>query len=384
MSSVDFSKHRERFPIFAERTYFATQCMGPFPAEGYRDIEAYVATRRLHNRALGAWLDKIDEVTGLIERLLDAPAGSVALRDSNTACQAAIAACLQPTQRRNRIIVSSLDFHSALHLWRAQERRGFEIVVVPSEDGCSISAEAIVRQIDERVAAVAVSLVSRNSALLDAAPVIAAAHEFGAIVVLDAYQAVGVVPLHVGQLGADVVVGGTHKWLCGETGLAFMYVDPKLSERSLPAYPGWFGHAELHAFVHTHEFVDSYVPSPGAKRFQQGTPAMEAIYGARAGLQFVLEVGVKAISERNSALLQYLIHGCERRGFVVRTPTAATSHAGGICLAPSDPERVVEALAAQGIDVDQRRKLLVRLAPHPCVTEEECERVLSALETCMQ
>ena len=63
MTAVDFSKHRERFPIFAERVYFATQCMGPFPAEGYRDIEEYLASRRLHNRALGSWLDKIEEIT---------------------------------------------------------------------------------------------------------------------------------------------------------------------------------------------------------------------------------------------------------------------------------------------------------------------------------
>ena len=318
-----------------------------------------------------------------MERLLSAPAGSVALRDSNTACQAAIAGALQPSPRRNRIIVSELDFHSALHLWRAQERRGFEVVVVPSRDDCSITEQDILQHLDERVVAVAVALVSRNSALLNAAPVIAAAHEVGAIVILDAYQAVGVVPLDVSSLGADVVVGGTHKWLCGETGLAFMYVARALSERLSPAYPGWFGHADLHAFVHTHEFVDSYVPVAGARRFQQGTPAMEAIYGARAGLRFVLEVGVKAIAERNSALLDYLIRGCERRGFVVRTPAAATAHAGGICLGPSDPERVVQALAAQGIDVDQRRKLLVRLAPHPCVTEDECERVLTALENCM-
>jgi kynureninase len=380
MSAVDFSKYRARFPIFAERLYFASQCMGPFPAEGFRDLEEYVATRRLHSRALGAWLDRIEEVTGLIEQLLGAPSGSVALRESATACQGAFISAIKPTPKRNRIVVTALDFHSSLHLWRAQERRGFEVIVVPTEDQCTIESDAIVKAIDDRVAVVAVSLVSRNSALLDVAPVIAAAKDAGALVVLDAYQAVGVLPLAVETLGADVVVGGTLKWLSGETGLAFMYVKPSLSENLLPGYPGWFGHSELHAFVHSHEFVDQFVPMPGARRFQQGTPPVEPVYGARAGLRFVLEVGVEAMREKNNLLTDYLFAGCVAQGIDVRTPKAAAERAGGICLGVKDPEAVVEALAKEGIDVDQRRKLLVRLAPHPCSTLEDCDRVLAALE----
>jgi kynureninase len=381
MSSLDFSRYRDRFPIFRERIYFACQCMGPFPADGYRDLEEYVGTRKLHSRALGAWLERIEEVTGLIEQVLVAPSGSVALRDSATACQAAIAASLTPTAKRNRIVVSALDFHSSLHLWRAQERRGFEIVVVPpAADGFSVASEDVVARIDERVAAVAISTVSRNSALVDIAPILEAARGAGALSVLDAYQAVGVLPIDVSTLGADVVVGGCLKWLSGETGLAFMYVRPSLSEQTLPGYPGWFGHSELHAFVHTHEFIDQYAPMPGARRFQQGTPGMAPIYGARAGLRFVLEVGVQAMRERNSALTEYLFERCMERGFAVRTPRAGSERVGGICLAPPDPEATVEALAAEGIDVDQRRRTLVRLAPHPCATFEECDRVVAVLE----
>jgi kynureninase len=381
MNVPDFARHRDKFPIFAERIYFACQCMGPFLAEGERDLEAYVASRKLHSRTLGQWLDRIEEVTRLIEELLNAPSGSVALRDCATACQAAIASALAPAGRRNRILVSALDFHSSLHLWFAQEQRGFEIVVVPpAPDGFSVLPEDVLSHIDERVAVVAISTVSRNSALLDVSSIVRKAHEMGALVVLDAYQAVGVLPLDVASLDADVVVGGTLKWLSGETGCAFMYVRPSLSERLVPAYPGWFAHSELHAFVHTHEFIDRFVPIPGARRFQQGTPAMAPIYGARAGLRFVLEVGVAAMRARNSELTEHLFQRCLERGFDVLTPRAGSERVGGICLGLPDPEAVVEALARHGIDVDQRRKTLLRLAPHPCATIDECDRVVSTLE----
>ena len=380
MTSLDFSSYRDRFPIFRERLYFASQCMGPFLADGQRDLEEYIATRQLHSRALGAWLERIEEVTRLVEQLLGAPSGSVALRDSATACQAAIAASLSPSGKRNRIVVSALDFHSSLHLWVAQEQRGFEIVVVPpAADGFSVRPEDVVSRIDERVAAVAISMVSRNSALLDVRNIIAAARTYGALSILDAYQAIGVVPLDVQALGADVVVGGTHKWLSGETGLSFMFVRPELAERLYPGYPGWFGHSEIHAFVHTHAFIDRFAPMPGARRFQQGTPAMAPIYGARAGLKFVLEVGAAAMRERNSVLTERLFEQCLAAGFEVRSPRAGTDRAGGICVGLPDPEAAVEALAAEGIDVDQRRQTLLRIAPHPCATVEECDRVVATL-----
>lgn len=380
MTSVDFPAQREKFPIFAERLYFASQCMGPLLAEGIADLAEYVAKRQLHSRALGAWLERIEEVTQLIERLLGAPSGSVALRDSATACQAAIAASLRPQGKRNRIVVSALDFHSSLHLWFAQEQRGFEIVVVPpAADGFSVAPVDVLKLIDERVVAVAISTVSRNSALLDTSGIVAAARAAGALSILDAYQAVGIVPLDVRTLDADVVVGGTLKWLSGETGLGFMYVRPELSERLVPAYPGWFGHSEIRAFVHTHAFIDRYAPMPGARRFQQGTPGMAPIYGARAGLKFVLEVGPAAMRERNSLLTERMYQQCLESGFDVRSPRSGAERAGGICLALPDPEAVVEALAREGIDVDQRRQTLLRLAPHPCATLAECDRVVATL-----
>jgi kynureninase len=370
-------RFRERFPIFSERNYLASQCLGPFPAEGYGDLEEFLRQRHLHNRMLGMWLERCDELTHLIEELLNAPSGSVALRDSATACQAAIAAAVEPRGERRRIIVTEMDFHSSLHLWSAQARRGFELVQVKSPDGIHLPAEAIVREIDERTAVVAVGLVLRNSALLDVSPVIAAARQSGAVSILDAYQAVGVHPVDVRALGADVVVGGNHKWLSGETGVAFLYVRPELDLQ--PAYPGWFGHSDFANFVHAHTFQDQFSPMEGARRFQQGTPAVMPIYAARAGLRFVLEAGVANIAARNAELLRYLHDGCDELKLPVLTPKSSRERAGGLCLGVPDPEGVVRKLAEQGIDVDQRRRKFVRVAPHACTTIDECAQLLQAL-----
>lgn len=375
MSAPDFSALRARFPIFFERTYFATQCLGPLPAEVYADLFEYARTLGLRNRSLPLWLERMAELTGLLERLLGAEPGSVALRDSATAAQAAIASALTPRPERQRILYGATDFHSSRYLWAAQERRGFSVTEVRPEDGVGLRPEDLLRHLDERVAVVALSLVSpRTGALLDVAPVVRAAHEVGALVVLDAYQGMGVVPLDVRRLGVDVVVGGTHKWLCGGgTGLAFLYVRPSLAERLEPAYPGWIGHRQMVGFA------ERYEPALGGTRFQQGTPALEPIYTARAGLRFVLEVGVERLRERSVALTQRMLARAHEAGLPVTTPREPERRGGMLCFDVADGSSVVEHLGSLGIDIDTRPGAGVRVSPHPCNTEEECDRVIDAL-----
>jgi kynureninase len=375
MPANDLGRFRDRFPLLDERLYFASQCLGPMPAEALDDLDAYRRSLLLRKRALPLWIERMNEMTALLERLLGAPAGSVALRDSATAAQAAIASALTPRDGKNRIVLSSQDFHSTRYLWAAQAQRGFEVIEIHPRAGVEVSTEQYLDAIDGRTALVCAALVSpRNGSLLDAARVIRAAHDRGALVVLDAYQAVGVVPIDVASLGADVIVGGTHKWLGGGgTGLAFLYVRPSLANELVPAYPGWIGHASLLAFG------DRYAPAPGARRFQQGTPALEPIFTARAGLLSTLAIGVDRIRARSLELTARLIARCEAHDLRVLTPARAEARGGMICVALPNAEAVEAALEHQGIDVDHRPGAGLRIAPHFCHREEECDRVIEAI-----
>jgi kynureninase len=373
----DFQAWRRRFPVLNERTYLATQCLGPFPEEMLADLDEYRRTLFLRKRCLPLWVERLEELISLFETLLHAPKHSVALMPSDTAGQAAVAAAMRPEGGRDGILYTSIDFHSSRYLWSSQVRRGFRPYEVPAEADGHIPVRGLIERIDKRTAVVALSLVSpRTGALADLAPLVDAAHSAGAIVVIDAYQAVGSMPLDVGALGVDVFVGGTHKWLCGGgMGLAFLYVRPSLAESLEVAFPGWVGHRDMLGFG------DTYVPAPGARRFMQGTPALEPIYSVRAGMRFVLEVGLPAIRARSLALTSHLMACAEARGLRVTTPPAPRSRGGMVCLdiADADAERIVDALAAEGVDVDSRPGAGIRIAPHPCNTERECERAIELI-----
>lgn len=372
--SHDFEALRGEFPGLAGRAYFVAHSFGPCPAEAFDDVEAYARTLRDRPTRFGEWIERLEEIYGLFEQLLGASPGSVALRDSATAGQAAVLAAIEPRVDRNRIVISGMHFPSIRYLVQAQTRRGFEVDVVESPDGIHLRAEDIIARIDARTAAVCVpSVASFNGALLDVSRVVETASRAGAIPLVDAYASVGIVPLDVSNLAPCVVVGGTVKWLGGGgTGLAFLHVHPALSDRLVPAYPGWMADARFMDFHPEHR------PATGARRFQQGTPAIEPVYTARAGLRFVLRHGIERLRERNVAQLQRIEDRARARCIPVRSPGSA-DRGGAIALQVPDAAAAVEALARRDFLIDTRMPGAVRLGPHVCVSLQECERAVDEL-----
>lgn len=375
---IDFEAARAEFPVLGERAYFASHGFGPLLRATLADLDDYRRTLALRNRAAEVWYARVVAMRAQLARLVHAGDDDVALGPNATACQGALAAALQPTGARDAIVTSDLDFPSSRYLWHAQARRGFRVVEVrrpPGELGFPL--DALLAAIDERTAVVALPLVAyANGALLPAARVIAAAHAAGAIVVLDASQAAGIVPIDVRALGVDALASGTNKWLSSAgMGLAFLYVRPELARRLEPAYPGWFAHADPLAFA------DTFTPAPGARRFETGAPPVEAVYGARAGIAFALEAGVDAIRARSLALADRLIAGLDALGLPLATPLEPARRAGMVCVALADAEadRVVGALADLGIDADTRPGIGLRIGCHPCNTAGDIDRLLAAL-----
>jgi kynureninase len=152
-----------------------------------------------------------------------------------------------------------------------------------------------------------------------------------------------------------------------------MFMQPALSERLRPTYPGWIGHADLQSATMAFE------PGVGARRFQQGTPAIEPIYTARAGLRFLLEVGVKAMRERSIVLTQRVLDAAREHGITAFTPAAADRRGGMVCLNVPRAEAIVDGLAKERIDVDMRSDAGVRVGPFPCLDEADCDLVVSRI-----
>ena len=213
-------------------------------------------------------------------------------------------------------MISEYEFPTIGQIAHAQELRGAEVVhVAPDPDG-SIPPERFAEAIDERTALVCCTTLSyRSGHRHDVAAIAEAAHAAGAIVLADSYQACGAVELDVRSLGADVVTGGTVKYLLGTAGLGFMWVTPEVREALVPTQTGWFADEDIFAMS-----IADYSPHASARRFDAGTPPVPSLYAGVAGISLVEEAGVPAIEAHVAGLVDRLLDGLDALGATVVTP----------------------------------------------------------------
>ncbi len=368
---------RADYPILARTTYLINNSLGAMHRESRERLARYAD--EWDASGVTAWLDWIPElirVADLVGEIIGAPAGTTVLRASVADLLPTVASSLDFSGERNRIVYSDLEWPGSHYFWTEQRRYGAEPVVVPiSDDGVNVDIGRLVEAIDERTALVPIShVLFRTSTLIDIAPVVARAHEVGALVLLDAYQSAGSMPIEVTALGVDFCLGGSVKYLSGGPGTGWMYVRPELVAQLRPAAVGWFGHADTFDF----EFAPVRY-APGVRRFTGGTPNVPAAYAAEPGYRGLLAAGLRRIRERSVSLTQPLVEDALARGFTVRSPLDPDHRGGHVTIDPGDGQRYHDLLRERGFAVDYRPGAGLRIAPHFYNTAAEVAEVVDEI-----
>ncbi|TMG53890.1 MAG: aminotransferase class V-fold PLP-dependent enzyme [Chloroflexi bacterium] len=198
-------------------------------------------------------------------------------------------------------------------------------------------------------------------------------HRKGALLVVDAYQSIGALPFDIAASGVDYLVGGTLKWLMGGPGIAFLYGRESVARRARPSAVGWWGVQDPFAFD-----IEHLEYGAAARRFEYGTPAVAAIYAARAGIELLSEVGIETVRARHMLLSQRLVDGALAQGWSIRCPSDPVERTPIVTLEHPDPPAAVSALRAAGVICDNRPGL-IRLSPHYFNTLDEMDRTLALL-----
>jgi kynureninase len=368
---------RGNYPILdAKRAYLINNSLGAMPVGVYDRLREYADLWAA--RGVVAWHDWVPEMTrvaDLVGAVVGAPPGTTVLHQNVASLIGAVASALDFSGRRNRIVYSELDFPSCHYVWSAQARYGGQVVLVPSDDGITVDPQRMVDAIDDRTAIVPIShVLFKSAAIFDFEPVVAKAHSVGALVLVDAYQSAGAVPLDVVASDVDFCVGGSVKWLCGGPGAGWLYGKTSVVETLRPTQVGWFGHATPFDFA-----FDEIDYAPGIGRFAGGTPGVPAAYAAAAGYQAILDVGVERIRERSMSLTQPLLEEALDRGFTVRSPYDVKARGGAVTIDPGDAERVHHELIQRGFIVDYRPGAGIRVAPHFYNSADECAAILDEI-----
>ncbi len=361
---------KDHFPIFETKTYLNSCSKGALSVEVKAAYAHYLDDWQTLGSPWGLWVEKLERTRASFAKLINAEPDEVAVVTSVSAAVSSLASALEFSGERRRLVLSDFEFPTVAQIWHAQEARGAEVVHIPEQNG-EIGLESYERAIDERTLLVSVAQVCyRHGGLQDAGAITELAHAHGALVLLDAYQALGTMPIDVKALGVDILVGGALKYLLGSSGLAFMYVRKELIEALSPTATGWFAQKDIMRLdIYAHE------PSPTARRFEAGTPAVPNLYAGLAGLDLIHSVGTEAVQAHLKTLTDTLKSKANERGYRLATPEA---HGAMVALKSNDVETLVGKLERQDIIVSSRDGNL-RISPHLYNELDDIERLFEAL-----
>lgn len=367
-------RFRAEFPIFEHRTHLASNSKGALSNAVIAAHEEYMRTWRELGAPWDVWVQQHEDLKARFAQMIGARPHEIAVCPSLSIALGAIASALDWEQRPG-IALDDFCFPTVAYLWHAQSARGAQVRPVHADKADEIRPEAFADVIDSTCQLVSVAHVCyRNGHLLDLEPISRIAHDAGALFVVDDYQCCGSRPIDVRATDIDVLATGTLKFLLGSAGVALMYVKEELLERLHPTLTGWFGQSNPNDFQ-----IERHIEAPDAARFQNGTPAIPAVYDSLAGIEQISSVGLAPIGSWIDHLTALLIERLDSEGYAVATPHDPARRGPQVAIRTHDMAAAVQQLAQRRIVVTSRDDN-IRAAFHYYNAPADIDALMAALD----
>jgi len=291
-------------------------------------------------------------------RLVGVPVDTVAVGATVSGMLSVVGAALPAGAR---VVVPEIEFTSNLFPWLVHADRGVQIDTVP--------AGKLADMIDARTDLVSFSIVQSATGEIAAIDeIIAAARRHGALVVGDASQAAGWLPVEAARF--DVLVCAGYKWLMTPRGAAFGYFSPAVWDRFRPLQANWYAGED----VPNSFYGPSMRLAASARRFDL-SPAWFSYVGAAPSLELLTEIGVDAVRAHNVALANRFRAGV---GLPPGDSAIVSSAIVSSAILSGDRPDAADRLAAAGVRAAVRHGRL-RASFHLYTTEADVDRALDAL-----
>ncbi len=377
---------RDLFPDLEARSYLNFAAVSP-PSQVVRSavVECLTTYARL---GLGAVMPAVEQRYSLKESLailLGCEASDLGLTGSTSRGLMDLANCI-PLRQGDRILCFNGEFPTNVTPWKTTAQAiGAQVDLLDQEgldDGDVLAlVEADLKKGGVRLIAVSAVQFSTGRCM-PLRGIVSLAHEHGAEVVVDAIQAVGVMPLDVMNLEIDYLAGGAHKWLMGIEGAGFVYAHRSRLPSLRPRTSGWLSHEEPVGFL---------FEGPGKldydRPIRKGIDFVEAhsmsavscaALGASVGL--LLELGVPAIQAHIRQFNDALEEGLLARRFTSLRPAGSPSATLSV-LPPAGQSSVAwtQHLNQNGIAMSGPDGKL-RFAPHWCNHLDEVPQILEVVD----
>jgi len=372
---------REDFPALDRFTYLNTASAGLVPAsvvQPAHDFEAELA------QAGTTGMDEDTEV-GILEGARHAAAGllhadpaAIAITTSFTEALGQLAWWLRPGPGQN-VVSTEVDFPSVTYPWhRIAEDTGCQVRLVPVlDDPESFDVNTVAEHVDSATAVICISHVQYLTGhLLDLDDLVRLAHDHGALLIIDATQSAGQVPIDVAATGVDALITGSYKWLCSTFGAAACYLGPALLREFRPPLVGW------RSTEHPYSLDARWLPlAATARRMEYSTMSYASAIAFGRAIRYVAGLALDEIADHNRQLAGQLIDGLTGRGAKLLTPRDPRRRAGTVTarFPGRDGEAIAAELTRHGVIVSPRVGS-ARFSMHFYNDSDDVNRALAVLD----
>jgi cysteine desulfurase / selenocysteine lyase len=372
---------RDDFPAFDRLTYLNTASAGLVPASVVTPAHEFEFELA---QAGTTGMDEDTEV-GILEdarqgaaKLLGAHPDTIAIGTSFTESLCQVAWWLRPGRGRN-VVSSEAEFPSVTYPWhRIAEDTGCEVRLVSVlDDPEGFGVGKIAEQVDTATAAICISHIQYLTGhRLDLAELAALAHDNGALLIVDATQSAGQVPIDVTATGVDVLIAGSYKWLCSTFGAAICYLSPPVLERFRPPLVGW------RSTEHPYSLDARWLPlAATARRMEYSTMSYTAAIALGRAIGYIRGLSLDEVAGHNARLADQVADGLRQRGARLLTPRDPRRRAGTITarFPGRDGEAIAAELTRRGVIVSPRVGS-TRFSMHFYNSSDDVDRALAVLD----
>ncbi len=370
----------EDFPATKKYVYLNAASISLMPLPVLRKMNKFQEDLGLRATS---WFDEEVETNALEDarieaaKLIGAEVDEVALLTSTTEALCAVAWSLD-FQRGDNVVTTDMEFPTVTYPWmRIGEEKGVEVRLARNREGI-VEVADLEKLVDDHTKVLAISHVEYASGLrFNLKELHHLASEHGALLVVDAIQSLGVVPLNVKDEGVDILASGAYKWLLGPFGASILYIRKGLYEELEPPFVGFRSTGKPFELEPT-----KLTYAKTARKFEYSTSNYAAMTGLAEAIKYLQRIGIKRVYNYVLKITGDLMHSLSNlRGVRIITPKEEKKRAGIITIRfeKADYKDVAKKLGEKSIIVSPRFES-VRMSPHIYNTEEGISKASEELK----
>ena len=367
--NVDWKELRCDFPVTERLAYLNSAAAGPVPrfvADAAREFYQQMMTEG--DAAWDEWLRRREVIRARVAQFINADPEEIAFTINTSSGMNLIVDALE---ERGEVISCDLEFPVSTLPWL---HRGVRVHMLET-DGGEIAAEQVRQAMTARTGIICLSHVQYSNGFRADLEELGR-NKQGSLLVVNASQSAGALPIDVKRMRIDALCATGHKWMLSGYGSGFVYLSHELLAGTRARAASWLSVEE----PFTMDNRQLKLRSDAAARAEMGCPHFAGIFALGASVEFMLKLGQQNIERRVLGLNRRLTKRLIETGWRVLSPLQdERARSGETLVEATRPKRTLARLAQHGVAVTEKPQGF-RVATHFFNDEADIERLIVALD----